>query len=292
MTIDIILVPPLLTDPLPVFDAAAFKLAVDLVPWTEQVNATALAMNLNSTNDVSVTSNSISKTEKTFTVTPGKSFQKGMYLVIADTTAPSTNSMFGQVTSYEETALVISILSISGSGTYANWTISQSSLGVSTVPVGTVIHSAASAAPAGYLKCNGAAISRSVYANLFAAIGTTYGAGDGATTFNVPELRGEFIRSLDDGRGIDSGRAIGTAQGDTMQGHKHNMNMSNIGDAAVYTLTSNAGGQGGIAVGNTPVSGSPSLGIASPISDGTNGSPRTGTETRPRNIALLACIKY
>jgi microcystin-dependent protein len=51
----------------------------------------------------------------------------------------------------------------------------------------------------GWLKCNGAAVSRSTYAVLFAAIGTLYGAGDGTTTFNLPDYRGEFLRGLDDG---------------------------------------------------------------------------------------------
>ena len=82
----------------------------------------------------------------------------------------------------------------------------------SAIKAGTVAHFAANSAPAGWLKANGAAISRSAYAGLFAAIGTTYGAGDGSSTFNVPDLRGEFLRGLDDGRGVDSGRGIGTAQ--------------------------------------------------------------------------------
>ena len=59
------------------------------------------------------------------------------------------------------------------------------------------------------------------YADLFAVIGTTYGAGDGSTTFNVPETRGEFLRSLDDGRGVDSGRTRGSAQGDGTLDHAH-----------------------------------------------------------------------
>ena len=62
------------------------------------------------------------------------------------------------------------------------------------VPTGTVAYIAASSAPGGWLKCNGAAVSRTTYAALFAAIGTTFGAGDGSTTFKLPDLRGEFVR--------------------------------------------------------------------------------------------------
>ena len=62
------------------------------------------------------------------------------------------------------------------------------------VKVGTIISYSSSTVPNGYLACNGQAVSRTTYANLFAVIGTTYGVGDGSTTFNVPDLRGEFLR--------------------------------------------------------------------------------------------------
>lgn len=73
----------------------------------------------------------------------------------------------------------------------------------SGVPIGTVIDFASPTAPAGYLKCNGALISRSAYSALFSVIGTTYGEGDGSTTFALPDRRGLFSRGWDDGRGID-----------------------------------------------------------------------------------------
>ena len=59
------------------------------------------------------------------------------------------------------------------------------------IPVGTVIWSANPAVPSGYLPCNGAAVGRATYPELFAAIGTTYGSGDGSTTFNLPNLIGK-----------------------------------------------------------------------------------------------------
>lgn len=76
-------------------------------------------------------------------------------------------------------------------------------------------------APAGWLKCNGAAISRTVYADLFARIGTTFGGGDGVSTFNLPDYRGEFLRGLDDGRGLDVGRAINSVQAGQVLVHNH-----------------------------------------------------------------------
>jgi len=88
-------------------------------------------------------------------------------------------------------------------------------------PVGTIAHFARSTAPAGWLKANGAAVSRTAYARLFAEIGTQFGSGDGFTTFNLPDLRGEFIRGWDDGRGIDAGRALNSLQLSAFGSHSH-----------------------------------------------------------------------
>ena len=84
-------------------------------------------------------------------------------------------------------------------------------------PSGMVMIFSGDTAPAGWLKANGAAVSRTAYAKLFAAIGTRYGAGDGYSTFNLPDFRGEFPRFWDDGRRVDSGRGLGTWQGDAIR---------------------------------------------------------------------------
>lgn len=97
-----------------------------LPTFITETNTTAAAMNLNATSDTSTTSNSIGLGAKTFTVTAGKSFQPGMYLIFADTAAPSTNSMVTQVTSYSGTTLVVNSVKITGSGTFTTWTISFS----------------------------------------------------------------------------------------------------------------------------------------------------------------------
>lgn len=75
--------------------------------------------------------------------------------------------------------------------------------------------------PTGWLKANGAAVSRTTYAALFAVIGTYYGPGDGSTTFNLPEMRGIFPRTWDDARGVDAGRAFGSYQAPQNQSHTH-----------------------------------------------------------------------
>jgi microcystin-dependent protein len=93
--------------------------------------------------------------------------------------------------------------------------------GDTLAPPGAVIHFARNTAPTGWLKANGALINRTTYAALYAAIGTVFGAGDGITTFGVPDLRGEFIRGWDDSRGIDASRAFGSAQAAGIGAHTH-----------------------------------------------------------------------
>jgi microcystin-dependent protein len=145
--------------------------------------------------------------------------------------------------------------------------------GVSTtgVPSGAVMTFAMNAAPTGWLKANGAAVSRTTYAALFSAIGTTFGVGNGSTTFNLPDLRGEFMRGWDDGRGVDTGRVFGSAQADEFKSHTH----------TVPTNTNNFSASSGRVVNGANMPGT------DPVTSATG-----GTETRPRNIALLACIKF
>ena len=79
-------------------------------------------------------------------------------------------------------------------------------------PTGGIVSYGASTAPSGWLECDGAAVSRTTFADLFSVIGTTWGAGDGSSTFNVPDFRGEFLRGWDDGKGTDSGRGFASTQ--------------------------------------------------------------------------------
>lgn len=91
------------------------------------------------------------------------------------------------------------------------------------IPPGALLPFMGSAVPAGYLLANGAAVSRQSFAALFAAIGTTYGAGNGSTTFNIPDTRGVCLRGLDNGRGLDPGRTLGSYQADGYASHAHGM---------------------------------------------------------------------
>lgn len=148
-----------------------------------------------------------------------------------------------------------------------------------SVAPGAVVAFARNTAPTGWLKANGAAVSRTTYAALFAAIGTTFGVGDGSTTFNLPDLRGEFVRGWDDGRTIDNGRVFGTSQLDAFQGHGHN---------SYGTDGAGAGAGLQFAVNATAPRGA----TLEAITLGSYGTPRVASETRPRNVALLFCIKF
>ena len=85
----------------------------------------------------------------------------------------------------------------------------------SPIPVGSVISYAGSAAPTDWMLCHGQAISRSTYAALFAAVSTTYGAGNGSTTFNLPDLRGRVVAGKDDMGGSAANRITNAASGIT-----------------------------------------------------------------------------
>ncbi len=174
---------------------------------------------------------------------------------------------------------------------------------VEGVPTGSIFCIAVNTVPTGYVKCNGASYSRTgTYAALFAVIGTTYGA-DNSTHFNVPDLRGEFVRGFDDGRGVDSGRNVGTSQGGENAQHNHAASSSVSESSHTHNMRGLAlnGGSGSVAI--TLGSGqSYQIGYSNSISSRTSGSATTGlsvstttsnqgSEARPRNVAMLYIIK-
>ncbi|UVE62939.1 tail fiber protein [Escherichia coli] len=157
--------------------------------------------------------------------------------------------------------------------------------------VGSVTPFAMNSAPAGWLAADGTAVSRNIYARLFSRIGTLYGPGDGTTTFNLPDLRGDFVRGIDNGRTADPSRVFGSWQPGTIVGgydddntganiglligHGTNkygsdpVDLANYGLSAVYFTA-------GVSLATSPV----------------ENAPYFYSVTRPRNIALLYCIKF
>jgi microcystin-dependent protein len=155
-----------------------------------------------------------------------------------------------------------------------------------TVPIGGVIDWTTTAPPTNFLECNGQAISRTTYATLFGVCGTTFGAGDGATTFNIPDLRGYFVRGWANTSSEDSGRVFGSVQTNTVGPHTHPL--TDPGHThALPLFVSSIGGAGSGAVGeggSTINSASATTGITISANTGT-------TESRPDNVALMKIIR-
>ena len=193
-----------------------------------------------------------------------------------------------------------------------------------SVPTGCVFCRAIGTVPAGYLECNGAAVSRTTYAVLFGVIQTQYGAGNGSTTFNVPDLRGEFIRGWASGTtdsSRDQGRGIGTTQGGQNQQHNHpassNASVSDSGHFHHSFRLGNSGNRqhnSSLTSSNFPASGTgaghlnEAYNITSKNSEAnvgrtsnenanisvnvnTSTSNDGGNESRPRNVAMMYIIK-
>ena len=177
---------------------------------------------------------------------------------------------------------------------------------VQGVPSGAVFCIAVATVPSGYLECNGNAVSRSTYAALFAIIGTTYGAGNGSSTFNLPDLRGEFIRGYDNGRGVDSGRSIFDPQGHQFGQHNHNVSASSSSSVTdpghqhsmsvgFFNSLSSGGALAFRDAGTSNRINNASTGISvstsTSISQSNRGGTENSSETRPRNIAMMYVIK-
>lgn len=149
------------------------------------------------------------------------------------------------------------------------------------VPPGSIMAYGAATAPSGWLLCDGSAVSRTTYAGLFAVIAETAGQGDNVTTFNVPDLRGRFIRCWDNGAGRDSGSASRTA-----------LNTGGNSGDTIFSLQADEVGPHSHLVPNN-IGGATNPGLTNNASDGatfpTNNS--TGAETRPKNVTAQYIIK-
>jgi microcystin-dependent protein len=212
----------------------------------------------------------------TITVTPSKTFTSGEVVTpakLSDAADPTATITFVTADDTDDSTLEVSggkFRVKDGGVTLAKLVAAvQNAL----VPAGAVQAFAMNSAPAGWLAADGSNVNRTTYAALFSAIGTTYGAGDGSTTFALPDLRGYFVR----GSGTNSdGTAAGTfgaKQADELKAHTHVVG-SRVNSAAF--------GTGIVASSN------------SAIINGANNSTEStgGTETRPKNIAMLYCIKF
>jgi microcystin-dependent protein len=158
-------------------------------------------------------------------------------------------------------------------------------------PIGSIIAYSTTTPPSGYLYCDGSYVSTTTYANLFAVTGhrySTYTVTGTPSVFQLPDLRGMFLRGAFgnlNSSDPDGNRVVGSTQTDTFQGHYHSTDAQKWYGSR-RTLSFDSGNQPEINVGFQSAS------VQAPSTDGTNGTPRTSTETRPENIAVGFMIKY
>jgi microcystin-dependent protein len=170
---------------------------------------------------------------------------------------------------------------------------------VNSAPTGSIFAFAATTVPSGYLECNGASVSRTTYGSLFSVIGTTYGSADGAS-FNVPDLRGHFVRGWDNSRGVDPARALGSTQAFAVGPHGHTATSTGTAASAgdhTHTIPPASTGSGataafdsGLATGGSLTTGSGGAHTHT-LSITTTVDSNGGTESRPVNTAMMYIIK-
>jgi len=160
---------------------------------------------------------------------------------------------------------------------------------------GMIAPFAMTSAPTGWLTCDGTAVSRTTYSDLFTAIGTTWGSGDGTSTFNVPDLRGAFLRGTGShgtsnmANGNDfAGPSVGSFENDQIQDHGHNLD-NQIG--ATNDFLGGSSADYGIRSSYSSTYLSSTIGPVSSTAWNGNGTPRVGDETRPFNAGINYCIK-
>lgn len=167
--------------------------------------------------------------------------------------------------------------------------LADDSATVGIVPAGTFLEFAGTSAPSGYLWCDGTEYSRTTYARLFAAIGTTWGAGNGSTTFNIPDTRGYFPRFTGTNSDGTVGPAVGEKQADTYLNHTHGITdpgHTHTVSVLVGNSPSSVFGTGAMYNGGSTTTSSRTTGVT------VNASTTGGTETRPKNYGVLHCIKW
>lgn len=163
--------------------------------------------------------------------------------------------------------------------------------------VGALVGFAMNNAPEGWLIADGRAVSRVTYSRLFSRIGSIYGPGDGSSTFNLPDMRGEFQRGVDNGRGVDVGRPIGTKQTYSVQNHYHYLPTSSGTGPSGISVVFNDDMAGNFAQVGTNLPNNIFLASNAAFRTYNSGDFQTtpelvSEETRPRNVSSLFCIKY
>ena len=205
----------------------------------------------------------------------------------------TSNQLAIGTTSASHTLEVNGTFNVSGAATAPTASPGDNSTNIATTafvalnasPTGATFMFPISTPPTGFLECNGASLSTTTYSRLFAVLGYLYG-GSGES-FNLPDMPGMFMRGWDDSRGVDSGRAIGTYQADIFAQHTHDVNDPSHTHEIPVVNSSHGGSVAGEAI--YQYSGPGEVNYATTgITINTTG----GTETRPKNVAMMFIMKY
>ena len=214
---------------------------------------------------------------------------------LADIASELTNSLDRLGRGAMEAALPMGGFRVTGVGSSVLSTDAATLSDVmSYVPAGAIMDFAMSTPPTGWLVCDGTAVSRVTYASLYAAVGTTWGPGDGVTTFNLPDFRGRFRRTWDNGAGNDPARTFASVQADGFASHTHIQNAHNHIDSGHTHIISGINGAVSAAGGavNAGIAASTTGNGVANIQNTTAVNQTTGgAETRPKNYAVQTCIR-
>jgi microcystin-dependent protein len=220
-------------------------------------------------------------------------------VILGEDTDNGAHTVTVQAAASMAASLTFTLPSADGTAGQALHTNGSGALAFANItPIGAIVAWPASSVPTGWLECSGAAVSRSTYATLFGVISDDFGAGDGSTTFNLPDLRGEFIRGWDHGKGSDpnaatrtdrgdgtTGDVIGSKQADEFELHGHPFRLNLIDGS-----TNNS--SGGLSLEESG-SVSNEAAFTGTLSDtpGEQIGGSGGSETRPRNVNMMYIIR-
>ncbi len=257
-----------------------------------QDGSTNVVTSLAAGNTVYLTLLSNATANGTFSFTSSATNSAGTTLgVSAGGTGVTTLAAHGVVIGNGSSAVNVTSAGTAGQVLTSNGPSSDPTYQSAGAPTGAIIMWGSTSCPSGWTYLNGQAISRTTYSALFAVIGTTFGSGDGSTTFNVADMRGYFPRGFDDGAGVDPGRAFGSTQTDAIKSHSVTSVVTDPGHYHNVPLSSWGAHAGNSGTPDTPYYGSGATTNLAYTGITVTSSYTGASETRPVNRALLFCIK-
>jgi microcystin-dependent protein len=264
--------------------SSGITLGTSTLPWATINGKNVVATSVNSTN---ITATAMTGTTVTFSNLRSPVNNTNITTIDADPAlaAASDNTLATQkaIKSYIDQAISSALATVAATGTSLQNQITAFGY---PIPAGTVFYTAAPSVPAGFIEANGAVVEKDRYPALYAALGGNSSPyGQSGASFTLPDLRGVFVRGLDNGAGRDpESRSIGSVQQSALGSHSHLF----PGDDQL-TFADGTAGWAARSAGNFPYDARSVYGSGGQL---WRTSDTGASETRPLNVALLAIIKY